>query len=132
MSLSSYLVRALWILVALEALAAILSYTLTPSLATPDLYLPPLVNGLGTSIAYAIIAPSLRSKMNAFMGTILGGMAIKMLSGIAVILLFALYRDTFLKAFVILYFLSYIIFTTLEVVVIMRNLRTISKEQNPA
>lgn len=124
MPLKSYFFRTLIILAALEGLALILSGTVTPAITTPDLYLPPLVNAIGTFVAYMLISPSLDKKMNAFMGTILGAMAIKMLSGIVIILLFALYRDTYLKAFVILYFLSYISFTTLEVVVIMRNLRS--------
>ena len=85
------------------------------------------VNFLLTSVAYAIVAKGLEKRPMQFTGYVMGGMMVKMMVGIAVILAVGLRFKEHLLSYALTFVITYFAFTGFEVYGLIRKLRRISK-----
>jgi len=78
-----------------------------------------LVTGIA---AYALANYGLKKRVNQFISSILSAMTVKMLLGILAVVFVAITFPAVVKEYVIMYFFCYFVFTSFEVLGLMRNL----------
>gem|GEM_PF-1404524 len=93
----------------------------------PQLSFVSMASAIGVSLvtgiaAYALANYGLKKRVNQFISSILSAMTVKMLLGILAVVFVAITFPAVVKEYVIMYFFCYFVFTSFEVLGLMRNL----------
>ena len=110
-------------MVALSLLAIFLPEGVLPLGSKPFVVGAISLAGITGMIGYAIAFKGITTQVRLFTAYVMGSMFLKMMVGLMGITIVALQFKEFAKSFVLVYFFCYFIFTSFEVVTLLRKLR---------
>lgn len=123
MSTARFFYLSLLLAVAQALAAFLVQHFWLPQISFVAMLVALSVTFLTTSAAYAINAPNLKKGNTNFIAAMVLGMGGKMILGLISIVIVVLQFNEVLKEYVVVYILSYFIFTGFEVYSLMRKLR---------
>lgn len=123
MSITKYSIIAVLIMVGLSLLGIVLPEGVLPLGSKPFVVAAIALAGVTGMIGYAIAYKGITTQVKLFTAYVMGSMFLKMMVGLMGITIVALQFKDFAKPFVLVYFFCYFIFTSFEVVTLLRKLR---------
>jgi hypothetical protein len=121
---SKFSLISLAIMAVLVAVAMLLPEGMVPAGSKPFMLSAILLGGGSGILGYLIAYNGITTRIQQFTAYIMGSMFLKMMIGLVGVTVVALNFKEYATPFVIAYFFCYFIFTSFEVVTLLRKLRT--------